>query len=365
MAGPFTPRVRVPGRVFRELRSIARSGASEHRMVQRVGIILLARKPLSLEDIARATRLTPKTVRKWCERFTESPTVESLEDLPRSGRPPEVPVAVRCELIKLACTSPDPQVPPFRCVWTLDSLQDALIKSTGYRLSRSEIHRILNAEEIRPHRVHYWLHSPDPEFRSKVDRICELYTSPPVGATVLCIDEKTCIQALARRRGLIPPKKGRAGRFEFEYRRLGTSNLLAAFEPKTGRVFGVCSPTRKAVDLSAFMECVAKQYSTGDVYVIWDNLNIHRGDRWESFSRNHGGRFHFVYTPIHASWTNQVEIWFGILQKRILRYGVFASVKDLVDRIRGYIRYWNLHEAHPFRWTFRGYGRKIRARRAA
>jgi DDE superfamily endonuclease len=102
------------------------------------------------------------------------------------------------------------------------------------------------------------------------------------------------------------------------------------------------------------MEALAKRYPTGRVYVVWDNLNIHHGERWKKFNRRHRGRFRFVHTPLHASWVNQVEIWFSILQRRVLKHGSFVSAAELTARVLGFVRHWNRHEAHPFRWTFRG-----------
>ena len=136
--------------------------------------------------------------------------------------------------------------------------------------------------------------------------------------------------------------------------RHSTRSLIAAFDTGSGKVFGQCRARRTADDLLAFMEALARKYPTGDVYIIWDNLNIHCGAAWDAFSRRHGGRFHFVHTPLHASWVNRVEIWFGILQRRVIRYGEFDSVQDLSARIHGFITHWNRFEAHPFRWTFRG-----------
>lgn len=261
----------------------------------------------------------------------------------------------RCQVVKLACARPDnKKAAPFHDVWTLDALVAALHESTGVRLSRSEVGRILRAEDLRPHRMRLWLHSPDPDFRSKVARICDIYRSPPPGAAVLCVDEKTCIQALSRRYPTQPASPGELGRFEFEYKRHGTLALIAAFDVRTGRVFGQCRRRRTAKDLEQFMDAVARRYPSGNVYIIWDNLNIHHGEAWQRFNERHGGRFHFVYTPKHASWVNQVEIWFGILQRRVLRYGEFSNREDLRARIEGFIRHWNRCEAHPFRWTFRG-----------
>lgn len=286
-------------------------------------------------------------------------------DRKRSGRPPVIPVPVRCELIKLACSRPEERpAAPFREIWTLKSLQSALEAEADWRLSCSEIARILQAEQIRPHRMRVWLHSPDPEFRPKVQRICQLYAEPPEGATVLCIDEKSGMQALERKHPTRWPRAGRRGRYEFEYIRHGTRTLIAAYDVQTGEVFGQCRQRRTAEDLLDFMDAVAAHYP-GTVYVIWDNLNIHHGKRWEMFNRRHEERFHFVYTPLHASWVNQIEIWFGILARRVLRYGSFCSTRQLEARVRGFIEHWNSREAHPFAWTFRSRWRPRTHRLAA
>jgi transposase len=217
---------------------------------------------------------------------------------------------------------------------------------------------------IRPHRVRLWLHSPDPDFQSKVARICRLYRSPPKGAAVVCVDEKTGMQALERRFPLRPAAPGRAPRREFEYVRHGTRTLIAAFDVRTGRVLAHCGPKRSARELERFMEALARAYPTGEVYVVWDNLNIHTGVRWDEFNARHGGRFHFVFTPLHASWVNQIEIWFSVLARRVLRDGSFTSASELTARVLGFVRHWNAKEAHPFRWTFRGTWPTVRAHAA-
>lgn len=294
-------------------------------------------------------------MRKWRERFRERPKLSSLKDAPRSGRPSTVPMFVRLELIKLACDRPAKSKVPFREIWTIETLRAALHKATGFLLSKTEIRRILAVEEIRPHHVRLWLHSPDPDFRRKVRAICDVYLAKPApGDTVLCIDEKTGMQALEHKHSFKPAARGRSGRREFEYIRHGTRTLFAAFDPHTGAVFGECSVQRKAEDLMRFMERVAKEHPTGTVTIIWDNLNIHHGDRWAEFNQRHGGRFRFLYTPLHASWVNQVEIWFSILARRVLKHGSFANPTQLVRAVMGFVRHWNEHEAHPFRWTFRG-----------
>ena len=363
MPGPDALPVRVVPSIRRRLLELTRAGTTPHQLFVRAQIVLLAGRGVGCAETARRLGVSDRIVREWRRRFRQDPQVETLDDRPRSGRPPSVPLVVRCELLKLACSRPTQSTAPFRDVWTHAALQAALRRATGLTVSVSEIGRILRDEELRPHRVRYWLHSPDPKFRTKCKRLCKLYTQPPPGATILCVDEKTCIQALERKRGLVPAARRRDGRLEFEYRRRGTTTLLAALDPQTGQVFGQCSSTRTAEDLLAFLGRLAARYS-GQVYIVWDNLNIHHGERWVAFNRRHGGRFHFVYTPLHASWMNQVEVWFGILQRRVLRYGSFRDLAALRARIRGFVAHWNRREAHPFRWKFRGVGRKMRDRAA-
>lgn len=340
---------------LRQLEPLSRSLNSPYREVVRARIVLLCARGLSNATIAQHVGCSERTVRKWRGRFAETPGIDTLKDQPRSGRPAVVPVSTRCEVVKLACQRPEGSKAPFRQVWTLGSLREALREETGSDLSRSEIQRILHAEHLRPHRLRMWLHSPDPEFQSKVQRICKLYLEPPEGATVLCVDEKSGIQALERSYPTQSPRGGEPGRFEFEYRRHGTRTLLAAFETRTGRVLGHCGAQRRESDLLAFMEAVAERYPTGPVYVIWDNLNIHHGHRWETFNQRHGSRFNFVYTPVHASWVNQVEIWFGVLQRRVLRYASFSCLEELEAALLGFLDHWNALEAHPWNWTFRGH----------
>ena len=352
MPGPRAPRIRLRPRLRRELEEVVRTRRSAHGLAQRCRMILLAAEGLGNAEIARRLECSVKTVRTWRSRFKQRPRLRTLKDVHRPGRPPSVPLLVRLEVVKLACDRPDKK--RFRDVWTLASLQEAVEEKTGFLLSKTELRRVLRAEAIRPHRVRMWVHSPDPDFRPKVRAICNVYLHPAPGETVLCIDEKTGMQALEHKYPSKLPGKGRAGRREFEYIRHGTRTLFAAFNPHTGECFGQCSKQRKADDLMLFMERVAQQYPTGQVTIVWDNLNIHHGERWEEFNRRHGGRFRFLYTPLHASWVNQVEIWFSILARRVLKHGSFNSVGQLERAVRGFIRHWNAHAAHPFHWTFRG-----------
>lgn len=372
MVGPRGRLFRLSRGKRRKLERLSRSTSAPSRLVLRARIILLAACGKRSSEIAKALGCSSRVVRKWRARFLEAKKkLLSLKDQSRSGRPQVVPVEVRCTVIKLACERPGDSRAPFRSVWTLRSLREAVAGESGWTLSISEIRRILADEDIQPHRMRLWLHSQDPDFQSKIKPICELYVNPPKGATILCIDEKTSIQALERKNPTQWPRPGRAGKFEFEYIRHGTCALFAAFNTRTGHVLGQCSPNRGADELGRFMECVAEHYSQGQVYVVWDNLNLHGGPswrsvqrRWDEFSAKHGGRFHFVHTPLHASWMNQVEVWFSILERRALRFSSFACIDDLKSRIVGFIDHWNDVEAHPFKWKWRGQPKARRQRRS-
>lgn len=279
-----------------------------------------------------------------------------LDDLPRSGRPAIVPLEIRAEIVRLACSRPKDNHVPFGALWTLKTLGVTCEEQTGWRLSTSEIQRILVCGGLRPHRVRSWLHSPDPMFREKVEAITRLYLDIPLGATLLSFDEKTGMQAREDKHPMRPTEPGRGVRKEFEYKRHGTVTLLAALDVRTGEVTGECA-RRTGENLVAFFEKLAKKYPTGPVYVVLDNLNVHKGARWEEFNARHGGRFHFVYTPLHASWVNQIEIWFSILERRVLRHASFATQDELATTVLRFIAHWNRVEAHPFRWRFRDFER--------
>jgi transposase len=349
-----------------EITHLAHSAKAAHRLVVRAGIVLHAAEGKADAEVAALMNVTARTVGEWRRRFAADPRVDALKDAPRSGRPPRVALAARLEVVKLACERPDGDKTPFRDVWTQQALADALLAQTGVSLGRSEIGRILRNEGLRPHLVRQWLHSPDPLFAEKVERICDLYLSPPKGAVVLCVDEKP-MQALARKH---PTRLGPRAvvRREFEYVRHGTCALLGGFDIVSGEVIGEVVPHRDAGALVAYMNRVAARYPDREVHVVWDNLNIHydgKDARWTDFNRAHDGRFRFVYTPLHASWVNQVEVWFSILERRVLRHGSFADAAHLAEVVLGFIRHWNAVEAHPFRWTFRGRFEQNRLGRAA
>jgi transposase len=235
----------------RKLGRLSRATSAPHRLVMRARIILLTARGGRSSEVADAVGCSSRMVLKWRARFVASgKDLRSLKDLPRAGRPRQVPLDVRCTVIKLACERPEDSQVPFRLVWTLRSLPEAVARETKRTLSISEIRRILADEDLQPHRMRLWLHSQDPDFQAKIAPICALYLKPPPGATVLCIDEKTGIQALKRKHPTRYPRPGRAGRFEFEYERNGTWALLAAFNVANGHVLGQVSARRGASHLT-------------------------------------------------------------------------------------------------------------------
>ena len=344
----------LPDDVVVELERVVRSEKSEVRHARRAVIVLLACDGWSNARIAAHVGVDRKTVRLWRRRFVEDASLDALLDRHRTGRPARVPPEVRAKLVSLACDRPGDKV-PFRTLWTRQALSDALYAATAVRLSVSEVGRILARQDLRPHHVRTWLNSQDPYFWPKIKRVCQVYLTPPAATTVLCVDEK---RLFARKdlHPLLTPGLGRTTRRETDYKRHGVQVLIGAFNTQTGRVIAEVRDHRKAVDLVEFMENVAKQ-TPGKVIVVWDNLNIHhegKTDRWTAFNKRHGGRFTFVYTPKHASWVNQIELWFSIVERRIIRHASFTSKEHQAKVVLGFTTLWNDVEGHPFRWRFRG-----------
>jgi transposase len=342
----------------KELQKWIRGTKTEQRMAFRATIVwALSHEGLCLEAVASKLNTTRKTVAKWAKRFREK-RLKGLCDERRSGRPARFCVEDRCRVIAIACAAPADFGLAGQTYWTYDTLTE-VIGLQGLAMGRSSVVRTLLQNELKPHKMRMWLHSPDPAFREKVNEIVDLYLNPPADAAVLCIDEKTGMQATERKHATQRPKPGRRGRYESEYIRHGTQSLLASFDIKTGYVVPCCGPTRTADDLLALLEQVAVEYQHAKrIIVLWDNLNIHydgKFNRWMAFNERHGGKFEFRYTPLHASWINQVEVFFSILHRRCLKYGSFTAAEDLRDKVLAFINQWNEKDGHPFDWCFRGY----------
>jgi len=336
----------------KSLELLTRRGSAEHRQVVRAQIALLAHAGQTTTAIAQATGVSVQTVSHWRTRLARQ-GLKGLQEGTRSGRPRRIDAAQRLELLSLAC---EPAEAQGRATPTLDELVDrALERGVVAQISRSHLQRILQAGDMRPHRVRQWLHSPDPQFRQKVNAICALYRQAPEGSVVLSIDEKTGIQAIERKHADRAPVAGRARRREFEYIRHGTQALIAAMDVHSGRVLGSCTNRRTQLDLVGFMEQVARAYPKGRVHIVWDNLNTHRAQAvWDDFNARHAQRFVFHFTPIHASWVNQIELMFGIYSRRALRHASHASIQELRERTDAFMAQRN-QAPQPFKWTFAGF----------
>jgi transposase len=350
-------RVRLSVGERRILEKIVRLQRVEARRYRRARMVPLAACGQSTSAIARQLGTCRLRVSQWLKRFGQE-RLSGLEDRPRSGRPVEITALERHQVIAIACRAPK-DLGVARNTWTHETLRKVLVrKRLVRRISTSEVGRILSEADLKPHRVKAWCHSSDPDFQAKMRAIVGLYVRCPAGAPVLSVDEKTGMQALSRARELQPAVPGRAGRLEFEYRRNGTRCLFACFNVGTGRVLGRITSSRKRPDFFAFMDLIAHKYRQPRVHVILDNLNTHKDTSMGAFlsdwNRRHGRRFIFHFTPTHGSWLNQVELWFAIVTRRVLRHGDFSSVDQLIAALEQFIERWNHREAHPFRWTYRG-----------
>ena len=339
------------------LKEITRHQRGEARLYRRARMVLLAASGASVSSIARQLATCRLRVDGWVRRF-QTGRLGGLSDRQRSGRPTVITPLERHQVIATACNSPQ-DFGLERRTWTLEALRETLLSERlVHQISASEVARILEAADLKPFRVRSWCHSTDPDYQRKMRRIVRLYVERPPGEPVLCIDEKTGMQALSRSRELLLARPGRSGRLEFEYRRNGTRCLFACFNAGTGRVLGRCTESRRREDFFAFMDEVAFAYRQRRVHVVLDNLNTHKNTSHGRFvsewNQEHGNRFLFHYTPTHGSWLNQVELWFAIVSRRILRHGNFRTPDELVEAIEAFIEHWNALEAHPFRWTYQG-----------
>jgi transposase len=352
--------VRASEQERNHLERCVRASTSSQRDALRANIILACVDGGSAEEIAQRVNVHVGTVERWRSRFLRR-GLEGLKDRPRAGHKPKYGLLERIQITSLAC---DPvNTANGKTTRTIENIrQETISRGIVESIGWTTIQRMLMRADIKAHKVQGWLHSPDPLFKEKTTEICELYLNQPKDSVVLSIDEKTGMQALERKYPDRPAAPGRMRRREFEYKRHGTQSLFCAFDVHTGKIIEQCGDTRTAQDLIDFMDEVAACHPNGTVHVVWDNLNTHHngpGQRWECFNQRHGNRFVFHYTPIHASWVNQVELFFSILERQCLRHGSFESKERLRSCVLAFIENWNRESAHPFCWKFKGYPLQI------
>ena len=330
------------------LERTVRSRTAERRMVERARIVLEAGAGRPATEIAERVGCSAQTVKKWRRRY-ERYGLGGLADAPRPGRPLVHGPTVRAKLIALACTRP-PETPEGlrRERWTHWQL------AAEVGMSESQAHEILRSADIKPHLLEQWVMSElGPDFDARAAEVCGLYLDPPEGTLVVSIDEKTGIQAKAPVRDDVQARPGRPARREHEYRRNGTQNLFACLRVHTGEVSGMPAKTRNRFDLIRFLEQLEGEIPAGqEVIAITDNLSTRTTEEVSDWLAEHP-RWRFVFTPKHASWLNQVEIFFSILARRLLKHGAFTSEHDLARQMLAFVETYN-QTATPFQWTYTG-----------
>ena len=360
MSSPY--RVVLTDADRRELTRRARSERRPHREVQRAAIVLAAAQGMANAAIARRLGICEDTVRKWRARFCAE-GLAGLADRARPGHRRTFSAVAEAEVKALACELPaERDVPLAR--WSCTELAaEAVTRGVVGSISPSTVGRWLRADAIRPWRFRSWIFPRDPDFAEKAARVLDLHNrlwnGRPLSADeyVLSADEKSQLQALHRRHPDLPPAPGRDRRQEFEYRRGGTLAYLAAYDVHAARVLGHCAPTTGIEPFGQLVEqvmTIEPYASARRVFWIVDNGSSHNGAR--SIQRMHAAwpTAELVHLPIHASWLNQVEIFFSIVQRKVIKPGDFAHLDALAERLLAFQDRYNA-AAEPFDWHF---GRK-------
>jgi putative transposase len=338
------------------LEALLRRPTAAQRLVERALIVLAASDGRPLRAIARDLAMRPATVRKWCRRF-ELRGIDGLQDRARSGRPRCISASDRCLVIATACQDPAEHGLAGHSNWSASLLAQVLsLSGQVAKISSRSVQRILQVATIKPHRCAYWKQPIDPHFEAKMRPVIDLYLNPPADGPVVCADEKTSIQALRRRfPDRLPSRPGQLRLRSVEYVRQGTRCLTAGLFVHTGKVLGLVTPTRPQEVFVDFLNLLHAHVPEEQViHLVLDNLNTHRGTHIDAWLVAHPGRLVIYYLPFHASWLNQIELWFNTLQRRCLRLGDFLSADDLAAKVLAFIDTYNRHHAHPYRWTYTG-----------
>ena len=316
---------------------LVRSPSTPQGLALRSRIVLAAATGQANQQIAAALRIPEVTVGKWRRCFAAK-GLDGLQDAPRLGRPPKHGQEILQRVQARVC-----QQPEHYSRWSVRTLAEDL------KLPASTVHQMLVASDLQPHRIRTFTFSPDPDFEAKLLDIVGLYLNPPDNALVLCVDEKTGIQALDRTQPLLPLSAKKPRSWTNEYVRHGTQTLLAALEIASGQVVAHVKQRRTSVNFLRFMNDVVAAFPQRQLHVVVDNLNIHKNEAARRWLKKHPHvRFH--YTPTHASWVNMIECFFSMLGKQGLSQSVHTSKRQLKEFLLDYIALKNENPT-PFIWT--------------
>jgi transposase len=337
---PATPALALEDGQREVLEALARSTAAAHREVVRARALLMAAEGLANTAIAAQLGVSPASVVSWRARFASEGLAKFAQVRKGRGRKPQIPQEKIDEIVSLTQHSK----PEGETHWSCRSMA----KATG--VSPATVQRAWHARGLKPHLVETFKLSNDKDFEEKLVDVVGLYLNPPEKAVVLCLDEKSQIQALDRTQPSLPMKKGRAGTMTHDYKRNGTTTLFAALDVLTGKVIGQCLPHHTNNELLHFLKKIDREVPKGlAVHVITDNYGTRGHDNVQAWLDKHP-RFHFHFTPTSSSWLNLVERWFRELTQRAVRRGAFGSVPQLVAAIEAYLAAHN-EDPKPFVWT--------------
>jgi len=238
--------------------------------------------------------------------------------------------------------------------WSISTLQHTLLEY-GYfdSISWTTIQRCLKTLDLKPHKMDYYLFCEDPDLVKKAKKICGLYLNLSPDWVLLCYDERTGIQALEREKAL-GIKCGYTAKQEFEYIRHGRKDLLAVFEVKTGKVFGKCYDKHRGIEFLDFLKKVRRRYKGKKLKIILDNLSTHMTPAVKEWLENQEGMIEFIFLPKHASWLNQIEIWFRELNSKCLKWLSVKNKIELQEKVMLWIKTYNKKFAHPYEWKYKG-----------
>jgi len=322
------------------LEKLAADRNAPRKVVWRARIVLAAAEGLDASEIARRTGTSRMTVSRWRERYLAAGVEGLLRDKTRPGRKKPLSAETRRKVLTMTAN----ERPADATHWSRASMA----KAAG--LSPSSVGRIWRDAGLKPHLVRTFKVSNDPWFEEKVTDVVGLYMNPPDKALVLCVDEKSQIQALDRTQPGLPLKKGRAATMTHDYKRHGTTTLFAALDVASGRVIGDCRPRHRAKEFIGFLKRIDRSTAKDlDLHLILDNYGTHKTPEVKAWLAKHP-RFHLHFTPTSASWLNLVERFFAEITRRRIRRGAFKSVAELEAAIRAYLDH---HNADPkaFVWT--------------